>query len=167
MTPAPKRRWFPMMFACNGAVILLAIAASALGDEAQTKRIDDLIARLADTSEIGYGYSAQFSGSQFLPYAGAEQVQTLVLGSQPPARSRILEAIVREGAPAVPSLLKHLDDRRLTKIRPIKAMFWMSFGNEYDFNRRTRKDAPLGVNLETQPERTTHTITVGDLCFVA
>lgn len=46
-------------------------------------------------------------------------------------------------------------------------MMWMTFADEYDFNRRTRKTFPNGVNKETQVDESSHIITVGDLCFVA
>jgi hypothetical protein len=110
-----------------------------------------------------------FSGSQFLPEAGSAEVHTLVLGSQAPTNSAILESLVRRGVAAVPSLLKHLDDARKTRISPVSGMMWMSFADEYDYNHRLRKEAPAGVNRQTFGEDgpRSHTITVGDLCFVA
>src|SRR5207253_1214666 len=90
--------------------------------------------------------------------------------------SETIKALVKAGAPAVSALIAHLDDQRETKI---KVEHPGGFGgmmalDEYDFNVRTAKDKPLGVNKgmdeifksrEEQPE--THTLTVGDLCFVA
>lgn len=130
---------------------------------------ETLINKLPQVSQIGYGYSAMFSGSQFLPDSDATQVQTLVLGSQAPTNSPALEMIVRRGILAVPSLLKHLDDGRETRIQPLSGMMWMSFADEYDFNRRVRKDIPIGVNRDDHDENhpSSHTVTVGDLCFVA
>jgi hypothetical protein len=50
-------------------------------------------------------------------------------------------------------------------------MMWMDFPDEYDYNTRTRLDAPPGVNRDTfgsdEPQPDSHAITVGDLCFVA
>jgi len=148
------------------------ICAPAFSQEASRISGDGeaLINRLTDVSELGYGYSAMFSGSQFLPQADADEVHTLVLGSQRPTKSTNLEAIVRLGINAVPALLKHLDDGRKTHIAPVKGMMWMSFADEYDFNRRARKQSPDGVNRghtfgENAPS--SHQITVGDLCYVA
>jgi hypothetical protein len=134
-----------------------------------TSNTDDLINQLTKTSEIGYGYSALFSGSQFLCYPDSYQWHTMVIGSQPPTRSLILEKIVRQGICAVPLLLEHIDDKRKTQIPPLKGMMWMEFRNDYDFNSRTRKDLPEGVNEQIfkKEEPDSHTITVGDLCFVA
>lgn len=46
----------------------------------------------------------------------------------------------------------------------------MLFNDEYDYNTRTAKQAPEGVNRDTGfggNDPNTHTVTVGDLCFVA
>lgn len=148
-----------------GATMLESGAGTALDS-----RTEELIDQLPQISQIGYGYSAMFSGSQFLPEPETSQVSTLVLGSQAPTNSVVLESIVRRGITAVPSLLKHLDDARETKIPPISAMMWVSYADEYDYNHRLIKEGPAGVNKEdtfgeNQPRQ--HTITVGDLCFVA
>jgi len=144
---------------------MLAYCADAALDE----QTEALVGQLPQTSEIGYGYSAMFSGSQFLPESDSSKVHALVLGSQAPTNSAILERIVRRGIRAVPSLLKHLDDALVTRIRPVSGMMWISFADEYDYNRRTRMDVPIGVNKDTfgQDQPSSHTITVGDLCFVA
>jgi hypothetical protein len=156
-------------------VFLIACCVSVLTSSAAGEldpRTEALIAQLPQVSEIGYGYSAMFSGSQFLPDTNSTEVQSLVLGSQRPANSATLEAIVKRGIVAVPSLLKHLDDSRETRIPPLKGMMWMSFPDEYDYNRRVRTNVPAGVNREdseppNQHNPTSHRITVGDLCFVA
>ncbi len=94
---------------------------------------------------------------------------TLILGAAHATRSNTMREIVRRGVSAVPILLKHINDNRTTKIPPVAGMMWMDFSDEYDFNRRTRTSAPAGVNRhhsrKDQPK--SHTITVGDLCFVA
>ncbi len=152
-------------------VALVVISSPAYCEEAPRISGDAevLINRLTEVSELGYGYSTLFSGSQFLPQADADEVHTLVLGSQRPTKSSTIEAIVRQGVIAVPSLLKHLDDDRKTQIEPVKGMMWMSFADEYDFNQRVRKQSPEGVNRDTFGEKqpSTHQITVGDLCYVA
>jgi len=129
-----------------------------------------LIDKLPEIAEIGYGYSATFGGSQFLPDKDSARIGVVLFGGPAPENSDVLEAIVRRGAKAVPALLKHLDDARETKIPPMSGILWTQFEDEYDYNRRTQK-APKGVNKkrvgfdENQPP--SHIITVGDLCFVA
>lgn len=134
------------------------------------KATEGWMEQLPGISKIGFGYSARFSGSQFLPEPASSQVQTLVIGSQAPSNSPALEQIVRRGILAVPSLLKHLDDARETKVPPMSGMMWMSFADEYDFNSRTREHTPDGVNKKDMFDHndpTNHVITVGDLCYVA
>jgi hypothetical protein len=144
-------------------------ALFALGVKAADLQTERLIEQLPQVSDLGYGYSSMFSGSQFLPDPDASGVHTLVLGSKAPSNSVVLESIVRRGVLAVPAILKHLDDARPTKIPAVSGMMWMSFDDEYDYNRRLRKDVPTGVNKDTfgQDQPDSHTITVGDLCFVA
>ncbi|MBS0263014.1 MAG: hypothetical protein JSS02_13800 [Planctomycetes bacterium] len=133
--------------------------------------IEKLIDQLPDTSEPGFGYSVYFSGSEFLPFDEPGQISTGVLGGMKATRSKTLREIVRHGAAAVPVLLKRIGDKRPTKIPAMTGMMWIDFSDEYDFNRRTRPNAPAGVNRDDfaseneHPDR--HVITVGDLCFVA
>jgi hypothetical protein len=144
--------------------------ATAFAQETE-KEIEGWIDQLIGVSEPGFGYSLYFAGSEFLPYEGSGEVGMLVLGTPPAKHSETLRKIVEKGATAVPLLLKHIGDARPIKMEPLKGMMWMSFDDEYDFNRRTRKTPPPSVNrnfLESnakQPDR--HAVTVGDLCFVA
>jgi len=74
------------------------------------------------------------------------------------------------GAEAIPFLIKHLDDKRPTKIKPVSGLMWMKWNDEYDYNHRTRAELPKGVNRDSFGEDhhpNSHQITVGDLCFVA
>lgn len=158
---------------CCYVSILLVIAF--IREVPQRKSVDNdieiLIGKLVEISEPGFGYSGSFSGSEFLPYDDTGQMSTLIVGAAHSRRSDVLRAIVKRGVTAVPNLLNHINDKRPTQIPSVSGMMWISFSDEYDFNRRTRTTAPEGVNrrdLEgdrNDPER--HTITVGDLCFVA
>lgn len=154
-------------------------ARSAARLEPQTDRtssadsaaLTKLIDRLAEIEEPGFGYSVTFSGTDFLPYEGSGEIHTLVLGAGQRAESQSLRAIVETGVAAIPALIKHIGDARKTKMKPVSGMMWMDFPDEYDFNRRTRKNRPKGVNrdefLKRSDHPTSHTLTVGDLCFVA
>jgi hypothetical protein len=104
-----------------------------------SKEVKKLIDELAEVSELGVGYSTLSSGVQFLPQADSEEIGALVLGSPPPRKSPALEKLVRQGAGAVPTLLEHLDDKRMTRIPPIKGMMWMWFIDHHDCNRRILK----------------------------
>jgi len=125
-----------------------------------------LIDKLAETSEGGLGYMATMSGSAFLPL-GRSQPGARLLGGESPVASPAIRELVKSGAAAVPHLIAHLGDKRPTKITIRHNL--MFFNDEYDYNSRTTK-APKGVNrslFSGQKGRDSHTVTVGDLCFVA
>jgi hypothetical protein len=154
--------------------------------------IEKLIDKLAEVSELGVGYSALTSGSEFLPLASSREVGALVIGAPDPQKSPALEQLVRHGAAAVPALLKHLDDPRKTRIPPVKGRMWTRFIDRHDYNRRTEK-TPAANADEGTPEKPAsqcdpgpaeapeqnppgkpmitlegenHHLTVGDLCYV-
>ncbi|HUY89282.1 MAG TPA: hypothetical protein VMV10_11150 [Pirellulales bacterium] len=135
------------------------------------RECEQWIEELLEVDEPGYGYSVYFSGSEFLPYEDTGHVTTLVLGAGRAARSDTLRKLVEQGIEAIPTLLKHIGDDRPLNMKPVSGMMWMSFSEEYDFNRRTRKPAPQGVNRDdlafgpNEPQE--HAVTIGDLCFVA
>src|SRR6185369_14200133 len=87
------------------AVVVICSPAACEDSPRISADAEALINKLTAVSELGYGYSAMFSGSQFLPQVDAHEVHTLVLGSQPPTQSTTLEAVVRQGIIAVPALL--------------------------------------------------------------
>jgi len=155
------------MIACSHAATPNENAVPAIDPETEA-----LIDKLTDVVEVGYGYAGGFGGSQFLPDKNSGAIGVLLFGSQRPKNSETLEAIVRRGAKAMPSLLKHLDDPRETKIPAMSGMMWTIYPDEYDFNRCLRKESPNGVNKGMnaafgEKNSGKHTMTVGDLCFVA
>lgn len=155
--------------------LLLPLASALLllpchAEEKDTD-LEAMIGRLAETSEEGFGYSSLFAGSIFLPRKDSGEWGVGVLGGPPATPSEAMECIVRQGAAAVPALIKHMDDKRETKLKPVAGMMWTEWSDEYDYNRRTRGAAPKGVNRDDfggdQKHPDNHKITVGDLCFVA
>ena len=154
----------------NDIVALFLLLGSLDFAWGQETPVPDLIESLQQTENLGFGYSALFAGTQFLPRMDSGQWNTGVLGSPPPKESESLKLIVKRGAAAIPFLIKQLDDGRPTKIKPVSGMMWMGWNDEYDYNRRTRTEEPKGVNREAFGENRhpkSHQITVGDLCFVA
>jgi ankyrin repeat protein len=133
-----------------------------------------LIDNLKDIADGDVGYMPTRSGSGFLPL-GVSQTGTLLLFQGPPTGSQLLRELVKRGAAAVPHLIAHLDDKRTTKIaiKHKSIIGGMFFDDEYDYNFRTATKAPAGVNRrwsdqeEPRKHPSEHTVTVGDLCFVA
>ncbi len=134
-----------------------------------TREIDSLIDKLQEVSKFGIGYSTVSTGGEFLPQPDSKQTFAFQIADIVEDSSPILRGIVEKGVAAIPLLIQHLGDERKTAIPPVKALEWMSFADEFDFNRRTRLKAPNGVNRDTFGEKhpNNHQITVGDLCFVA
>ncbi len=132
-----------------------------------------LIDQLVNVSQPDSGYAESFSGKVFLPYGDSEELGTFVFGGTARQHSPVMLKLVQAGAKAVPELLKHLSDDRLTKLPTIEAGggSWISFDNHYDFNRATIGPQLNGTRTSTVHDSKTaaqsHEITVGDLCFVA
>ena len=132
--------------------------------------METLIARLAKVESGGFGYNGTFSGSEFLPVPGSGEATAMVLTRHDVAPSDAMRQLVSSGIKAVPFLIKHLDDARPTRIKPLEAMMWMQFADEYDRNERL-----LPRNVKTRdrllndfPDKSEpYRLTVGDLAFVA
>lgn len=140
--------------------------AAAGGDD-----VSSLIDRLQDIAEGDIGYMPTMSGTGFLPL-GSSRPSALLLDQGAPVSSMALRELVKRGAAAVPALIAHLDDQRTTKITINREGFFggMFFSDEYDYNRRTSTRPPEGVNRDehfSKDQPHTHTVAVGDLCFVA
>jgi ankyrin repeat protein len=130
-----------------------------------------LIDKLPDTAAGDVGYMATRSGGGFLPLS-VSQPGAMLLFQQPPTESETLRELAKRGAAAVPQLIAHLGDKRPTKIvlKHEGGFGGMFFADEYDYNSRSVKPPPRGVNRDSFRERghpNHHTVTVGDLCFVA
>lgn len=95
----------------------------------------------------------------------------MVLQAEPRRPSQVMTALVAGGDAAIPALISGLSDtREITALPPLKAMMWMCFPDEYDWNQRTTKDAPVGVNRDdfnSSERRMEHQLTVGNLCYNA
>ena len=168
-------------------LVILAASTSLASSQsptpdARTQRGDvpPLIEKLQEIAEGDIGYMPNVSGSGFLPL-GESEPGAMLLGStnpgakaiqKPTSGSDAMRGLVKRGAAAVPHLIAHLDDKRATKIMiKHEAMIGaMCFNDEYDYNSRTAKQAPAGVNRDMGFEENHpnfHAVTVGDLCFVA
>jgi len=137
------------------------------------KEIKALIDKLVETAEEDFGYGASWTGSKFSAVEETGKPGMALLDGKTPKGSPVLRDLVRKGAAAVPLLMTHLDDARKTKV-PVRhgsMLGGMFFVDEYDYNPRTSKAAPEAVNRDMvsddRKHPSEHTLTVGDLCFVA
>ena len=140
--------------------------------------IERLIDALAEVKESDYGYSPRVSGGAFLPLYREGRFGMGLLGGPRPVRSEALTELVRRGARAVPHLLAHIDDARPTGVVVTHEFgiggLWLL--EAVDRNPRTQTPtretaAPAAPFKLSRAGRSfpgkTHTVTVGDLCFVA
>jgi ankyrin repeat protein len=158
-------------------LVLVSLAASAFAQKQpaeparQKDEITALIDKLRTVADGDVGYMATQSGGGFLPL-GVSERGALLLGQKGPTASGTMRELVKRGAAAVPQLISHLDDKRVTKmaVKHEGGFGGIFFNDEYDYNSRTIKQRPQGVNrdehnVDKHPNH--HTVTIGDLCFVA
>jgi ankyrin repeat protein len=159
------------------ALLLISVCANqSFSQNPETKghplhgEVSALIDKLQEIAEGDVGYMTTLSGSGFLPL-GTSRPGSFLLGQKPATSPTTMRELVKRGAAAVPDLIAHLDDQRPTKISIDydSVMGGMFVADEYNYNRRTANQPPKGVNRGFGQELriTKHTVTVGDLCFVA
>ena len=116
----------------------------------QTKRISALIAQLADISDSDYGLSSTMSGTAFAPIPGSEEASAMLLTPHNLKQSKALLELVKIGPPALPLLLKHLDDSTETHLTLYHNGGFgdMEFSQELDFNEANPTESKA-VEAET------------------
>ena len=137
-----------------------------------------LIDQLTEVGEADIGYTSVAAGSYFAPLDNKGDAHVMLLDHERLAPSEVLRRIVQQGAAAVPHLIAHLDDRRPTRLEMGRNWQPMGvfFSNTPDYNAWTTlppggdDDRDLMTLFRREAagdEPSTHTITVGDLCYVA
>jgi ankyrin repeat protein len=149
---------------------LLWAAPGRPAEKPEPVDIPALIDKLAAVKDNDVGYSPSVTGTAFAPLDAGGHVSTALLFQKPLARSETLRLLVKQGAPALPQLLAHLDDKRPTALRAGPGG-QLLFNDEIDRNERTDKSAKKPAEKKDGGEGSgddlSHTVTVGDLCFVA
>jgi hypothetical protein len=153
----------------NPSMLAACVLVTATAGVAAPNEMETLIDRLVKVESGGFGYSGTMSGTEFLAVPGSGAVGTVLFTQHDVAPSDAMRELVIAGVKAVPFLIEHLGDTRATRIKPMEAMMWMSYEDEYDFNRRlahrSRKESWTGFKKPDIPRA--YRLTVGDLCFVA
>jgi hypothetical protein len=162
-----------------GLSVLGVLAISSVAGEdaprppADEMKILGLIDKLPEIAHGDVGFMPSITGSKFSAQEERGEKGTALLGQAPPVDSAAVGELVAMGATAVPYLVEHLSDKRETKIciKHDGGMGGMFREDEYDYNRRTT-NPPEGVNrgfkdMFNSEFKETHTVTVGDICFVA
>lgn len=121
----------------------------------------ELIDALEDVSQDSLGSLAGFKDFVLDNQYSAEDTLEI---------SPVVRELVRRGPAALPDLLAHLEDARLTRSAGHTGFGGMWYGDYYDPRYPDRDRAPVGVNTQFRanvdsPDRK-YRLRVGDACFV-
>lgn len=144
----------------------LCLTSSCFADESKKPGdpVEKLIDQLEYVSVQEVGYSGGNSGSTFLPLQRNDFSANGNTLNDPKGSSRALISLVKLGVKAVPSLLKHLDDDRKTKI-VLKNRYGGMFAISQDAGEKADEEGMESHSPFRMPKQ--YTVRVGDLCYVA
>ena len=160
-------------------VVLSACVIPAVGGDDSKSSVDQLIDDLTqiDSQSPGINSAAIYEG--FIADNSPGSFRGGVLGIAPPKLPPQMSELVRRGPLALPELIKHLDDRRPTKLevgnKPsgrqigVDVFMFMYFSDEYDprvphwFDVQESKKGPWPMERSFQGR---YTVKVGDVCYV-
>jgi hypothetical protein len=173
-----RRIWISSLF------VVFALSANlhaAATDDYSKRSVSQLIDDLTqiDAQAPGLDSAAVYSG--FLANEAGISFEMGVLGVPPPHVPPQMRELVRRGPVALPELIKHLDDRRPTKLEVgnkdpststhgvgIDTFMWTVFSDEYDprsLGPRNEKHEPWKVRMMTNFQGR-YIVRVGDVCYV-
>jgi len=139
--------------------------SSDYSHETVSQLIDDLTQ--IDSESPGISFSVIYVGFAADDTSASAWLNTR--GVAPPEVPSQMRELVRRGPLALPELIKHLDDRRPTKLEVGGYPHVFSgkiFGYEYDPRVRDPEPAPLGFFQWTQKGfADAYTLRVGDVCY--
>ena len=166
---------FPGLLVIWLGVCVLPSDASDYSGKSVAELIDDL--SQIDSQSPGINGAATYEG--FIADNSPGKFDGGVLGVAPPKVPPQMSELVRRGPAALPELIKHLDDKRPTKLevgnKPsgeqvgVDAFMFMYFSDEYDPRVPNRwsdeewkkEPRPMERSFEGR-----YTLKIGDVCFV-
>ncbi len=173
-----RRIWIPSLLAVFAlSTNISAVAADDYSKKSVAQLIDDL--SQIDSSAPGIDSGAVYLG--FLANEASISFAMGVLGVPPPKIPPQMRELVRRGPLALPELIKHLEDRRPTKLevgnKPgdistrqvgVDAFMWTVFSDEYDPRARRSSDEKPEAWKEPMMKhfQGRYTVKVADVCYV-
>ena len=144
---------------------LLSYGTAVSSDYSQ-KSEAELIDDLTQIDSESVAINARYWPAGFIAEETPAALRTNRYGMVFPDAAPQMRELVRRGPLALPELLKHLDDKRLTKLDVggfgVFGAKW--FGDEY--SPRIRDSQPSGLDPSWTPKSfTTYTLRVGDICY--
>jgi hypothetical protein len=179
MTPRATLPYSTFVAGFSVAFVLSTWVIPAVGGDYSKSSVDQLIEDLTqiDSQSPGINSAAIYDG--FIAENSPGQFGGGVLGIAPPQVPPQMSELVRRGPVALPELIKHLDDRRPTKLevgnKPsgkqvgVDAFMFMYFSDEYDprvphwFSEENWKSGPRPMEKSFEGR---YTVKVGDVCYV-
>lgn len=143
--------------------ILFAAAATSGAAESVEKLIDDLAKIDSQAPDLhGTATVLSFVAEDKPPKFGGG-----VLGSAAPTIPPAIRELARRGPQALPDLIKHLDDKRSTKLTIGKDWFMFRvYNDEYDPKTRpTKRQYPIFDLEHMRSFEGGYTVKVGDVCY--
>ena len=170
-----RRVLFPGLVVIWLSVCVLPSVASDYSQKSVAELIDDL--SQIDSQSPGINSAAIYES--FIADNSPGKFDGGVLGVAPPKVPPQMSELVRRGPAALPELIKHLDDKRPTKLevgnKPsgkqvgVDAFMFMYFSDEYDpraphwWNDGEWKKGPRPMERSFEGR---YTLKVGDVCYV-
>jgi hypothetical protein len=161
------------------ALVIGACAISAFGGDYSKSSINQLIDDLTEIDPQSPGINSAAIYEGFIAETSAGRFSGGVLGIPTPTVPPQMSELVRRGPLALPELIKHLDDKRPTKLevgnKPsgkqvgVDAFAFMYFSDEYDprephwFSDKEWKSVPRPMEKNFEGR---YTVKVVDVCYV-
>lgn len=177
MTPRATLPYSKFVAGFFVAFVLSTWVIPAVGGDYSKSSVGQLIEDLTqiDSQSPGINSAAIYDG--FIAENSPGQFGGGVLGIAPPQVPPQMSELVRRGPTALPELIKHLDDRRPTKLevgnKPsgrqvgVDAFMFMYFSDEYPrvphwFSEEDWKSGPRPMEKSFEGR---YTVKVGDVCY--
>jgi hypothetical protein len=178
-TPAHRGRRVRVLTLVGICFFALVVASgrSYVGTDYSQKSVAELIDDLTQIDSESIAINTVYLRAGFIAYETPDSLRATRYGVLPDAPPQMRE-LVRRGPLALPELIEHLDDKRLTKLdvggpRPgnPSVFYGKAFGDAYsprirESQQSVRDSQRSGLNPSSTPKSfTTYTLRVGDICY--
>lgn len=160
-------------------VLSAYVTPAVSGDDYAKSSVNQLIDDLTEINSQSPGITSAAIYEGFIADSSPGLFQGGVLGVTPPKVPRQMSELVRRGPSALPELIRHLDDKRLTKLEVgnrtsgrqvgVDAFMFTVFSDEYDsrlhrwFDEKELDGPPQSMEKDFHGR---YTVKVGDVCYV-
>ncbi len=159
----------PMKSALSTILLMFSFVMANAAEDLSTTPVEKLIDGLAQIDSQAPGIHGTASMMGFIAENKPPRFSGGVLGSPAPKTPLQMRELARRGARVLPQLIRHLDDKRPTKltIGAGKDFFFMFqyFSDEYDPKTRTKTQDPYVRGKLEKNFDGGYTVRIGDVCY--